>query len=32
MEYGGLRYANYLYDDLEWSNYVKKQGGSIDYK
>ena len=32
MEYGGLRYAKYRYDDLEWKNYVAKQGGTLDYK
>jgi ABC-type transport system substrate-binding protein len=32
LEYGGLRYANYHYDDLEWANYVKRQGGTLDYK
>ena len=32
MEYGGLRYAKYRYDDLDWKNYVAKQGGTLDYK
>ena len=32
MEYGGLRYATYRYDDLEWKKFVQRQGGTLDYK
>jgi ABC-type transport system substrate-binding protein len=32
MEYGGLRYASYRYDDLEWKRFVQRQGGTLDYK
>lgn len=32
MGYGGVRYMTYNYSDAEWAKYVKKNGGSIDYK
>ena len=32
MQYGGLRYARYRYDDLEWAKFVASQGGTLDYK
>ena len=32
MAYGDLRYLTYHYDDLEWSNFVNKQGGTLNYK
>lgn len=32
MSYGGLRYMTYNYDDAEWTNLVKSEGGEIDYK
>lgn len=32
LGYGGLRYATYHFDDLEWANYVSKQGGTLNYK
>lgn len=32
MEYGGLRYASYHYDDLEWKRFVQRQGGTLNYK
>ena len=32
LGYGGLRYATYHFDDLEWSNYLSKQGGALNYK
>ncbi len=31
MEYGGIQYMTYKYDDTEWDNYVKEQGGTLDY-
>lgn len=32
MAYGGLRYMTYKYNDGAWTEYVKSQGGTIDYK
>ncbi len=34
MGYGGIQYMTYNYDDLEWSEYVKKnaENGELNYK
>ena len=30
--FGGIRYMTYDYDDEEWTDYIKEQGGILDYK
>lgn len=30
--FGGIRYMTYNYDDDEWTDYLKEQGGILDYK
>ncbi|MDE5867968.1 MAG: hypothetical protein K2H02_03395 [Anaeroplasmataceae bacterium] len=30
--FGGLRFLTYTYNDAEWSNYVKSQGGKLNYE
>ena len=32
MSYGGMKYMTYHYDDYEWTQYVKSQGGQLNYK
>ena len=32
MAYGGIKYATFSYDDYEWDQYVKSQGGELNYK
>ena len=32
MGRGGIQYYTYAMNDDEWSNYVKEQGGTLDYK
>ena len=32
MEFGGIRYLTYNFDDEEWELEVNRQGGSIDYR
>ena len=29
---GGVKYMTYNYDDYEWTKFVKKQGGTLQYK
>ncbi len=31
MAYGGIKYMTYKYNDGAWANFVKTQGGKIDY-
>lgn len=31
-EFGGIRYMTYNYDDAAWKEYVKKQGGVLNYE
>lgn len=30
--YGGIRYMTFNYSDAEWADYVKAQGGQLDYQ
>lgn len=30
--FGGIEYLAYRYDDTEWDEYVKSQGGTLDYR
>ena len=32
MAYGGIRYITYNYTDAAWADYVKAQGGTLNYK
>lgn len=32
MSYGGIQYMTYNYDDTAWADYVKTQGGTLNYK
>lgn len=32
MGYGGIRYMTYNYDDTAWAQFVKDQGGNLNYK
>ncbi len=32
MSYGGIRYMTYNYDDAGWTEFVKSQGGTLNYK
>lgn len=32
MAYGGVQYYTYSYDDYEWSKFIKKNNGTLNYK
>ncbi len=32
MGYGGVKYMTYTCDDYDWNQYVKEQGGKLNYK
>ena len=32
MGYGGIKYAYFNYDDHDWKEFVKSQGGELNYK
>ena len=32
LGYGGIKYLTYRFNDGEWSDYVRKQGGQLNYK
>ena len=32
LGYGGVKYLSYRFDDGEWENYVRGQGGKLNYK
>jgi len=31
-DFGGLRLMSYNYNDAEWSDFVKSQGGTLSYE
>ena len=32
MGRGGVQYITFEMDDAQWADYVKQQGGTLDYK
>ncbi len=32
MGRGGIQYSTFEMDDAQWADYVKQQGGTLDYK